>query len=174
MKARNLLPPIISHLVVASIGFQFGTMKSISNSINSAEEVLTPTLDLPTIRKSIASNAESSDTRSTITAMTTITNPAGAADTVLDHKEDGDGNHNEADVHILYCLSGNASGFLSEFSVSLKSVLLNAPLDSNMTVHIISDRDAHEGIGPILFNATKLNTFSSTQKEQLVSKEVPC
>lgn len=62
-------------------------------------------------------------------------------------------------VHVLYALSGNHSGFLSEFTTSLKSLLMNAPLDNNMTVHILSDNRAHEAIGPILFKKINLDTF---------------
>eukprot|EP00539_Tryblionella_compressa_P003629 CAMPEP_0178739382 /NCGR_PEP_ID=MMETSP0744-20121128/4025_1 /TAXON_ID=913974 /ORGANISM="Nitzschia punctata, Strain CCMP561" /LENGTH=376 /DNA_ID=CAMNT_0020392081 /DNA_START=63 /DNA_END=1190 /DNA_ORIENTATION=- len=65
-------------------------------------------------------------------------------------------------VHVMFALSGNHSGFLSEFAISLKSVLLNAPLDSNMTIHIVADNAAHIGIWPILFsNQTQLFTFTS-------------
>lgn len=50
----------------------------------------------------------------------------------------------EDEVHVLYTLSGNSSDFLNEFSGSLKSVLLNAPLDCGMTIHIVADTFAYE------------------------------
>ena len=41
-------------------------------------------------------------------------------------------------IHLAFGLSGNHPGFLSEFEVALKSVLLHAPLDRNMHVHIVA------------------------------------
>ena len=46
-------------------------------------------------------------------------------------------------IHLLYGLAGNLTGFLDEFEVSLKSVLLNSPLDYNLTIHLIVDEVAH-------------------------------
>ena len=43
-------------------------------------------------------------------------------------------------MHVLFGLSGDDPGFLAEFQVALKSVLLNAPLDSALTIHIVADR----------------------------------
>ncbi|CAJ1967811.1 unnamed protein product [Cylindrotheca closterium] len=54
-------------------------------------------------------------------------------------------------VNILYTLSGNDPGFLSEFSTSLKSVLMNSPLDKDLTIHLVSDEKAHAGIQNILY-----------------------
>lgn len=45
-------------------------------------------------------------------------------------------------IHVLFGLSGNHPGFHSEFRVLLKSVLLNAPFYSNLTIHIIADQEA--------------------------------
>lgn len=47
--------------------------------------------------------------------------------------------------HILFGLSGNHTGFLAEFEVALKSVILNGPNDP-MAVHIMADNDAYEGL----------------------------
>jgi hypothetical protein len=44
--------------------------------------------------------------------------------------------------HVLYGLSGSIPEFMNEFDVSLKSVLMNAPLDSDMDVHLIVDAEA--------------------------------
>ena len=33
--------------------------------------------------------------------------------------------------HVIQCLGGDAKGFLDEWEVNLKSILLNAPLDYN-------------------------------------------
>jgi hypothetical protein len=49
-------------------------------------------------------------------------------------------------VHVLYGLSGDHSGFFSEFEISLKSVLMNSPLDSNLKVHIMADQKAYTAL----------------------------
>jgi hypothetical protein len=56
-------------------------------------------------------------------------------------------------VHVLYGLSGNAPGLLREFEVSLKSVLLNAPIHSNLTIHITADQNAYDVIYTVFKNA---------------------
>jgi hypothetical protein len=61
-------------------------------------------------------------------------------------------------AHLAFGLSGNESGFISEFEVALKSVLLNAPLESDMHVHIIADRDAYQVLNDV-FNRTQLQTW---------------
>lgn len=73
--------------------------------------------------------------------------------------------HDNEVVHVLYTLSGNDPGFLSEFGSSLKSVLMNSPLDKDLTIHIVSDQKAHIGIESILIgNQTELNqTISRNQ-----------
>lgn len=60
-------------------------------------------------------------------------------------------------VHVMYGLSGDASGFIEEFTISLKSVLLNAPIFSNLTIHIIADNDAYN----VLYNV--INTTTTIQ-----------
>lgn len=52
-------------------------------------------------------------------------------------------------VHILYGLSGNADEFIDEFYVSLKSVILNSPLDKGMTVHVLTDPKAYNAVRPM-------------------------
>ena len=44
--------------------------------------------------------------------------------------------------HVIQCLGGDAKGFLDEWEVNLKSILLNAPLDYNLNIHIICDEKA--------------------------------
>lgn len=60
--------------------------------------------------------------------------------------------------HILYALSGNHSGFLAEFEVSLKSILLNLPTtqNSNTTIHIMADQPAHEALSKLIFDTAQL------------------
>jgi hypothetical protein len=59
-------------------------------------------------------------------------------------------------LHVLYGLSGNIPEFLDEFVVSLKSVLLNAPLDNAMHVHLIVDSKAHAALTTRVFPRLKL------------------
>ena len=63
-------------------------------------------------------------------------------------------------IHLAFGLSGNHPGFLSEFEVALKSVLLHAPLDRDMHVHIVADRDAYQSLG-VIFNRTGLSTWKT-------------
>ena len=49
-------------------------------------------------------------------------------------------------LHVLYGLAGAAPDFLDEFEVSLKSLLLNAPLDADLDVHLIVDRAARDDV----------------------------
>ena len=55
--------------------------------------------------------------------------------------------------HVMFALSGNETGFIAEFEVSLKSVLLNGPLEDPLTIHILADADACKAIGPIFEKA---------------------
>jgi len=58
--------------------------------------------------------------------------------------------------HMLYTLSGNHSDFMDEFSVSLKSAILNAPHHADMNVHIMADQLAHEYLYSNVWNTTQL------------------
>ena len=43
-------------------------------------------------------------------------------------------------LHVVKCLAGNSSAFIDEWEFGFKSILVNAPLDSNLHVHIIAAR----------------------------------
>jgi len=58
-------------------------------------------------------------------------------------------------VDVLYALSGDDPDFLLEFENSLKSVLLNAPLDAALRIHILCDEVAHKGLSEV-FNRTEI------------------
>ena len=49
-------------------------------------------------------------------------------------------------LHVIQCLAGNDKLFLDEWEYNLKSVLVNAPLDSNLHVHIIADDRATHSV----------------------------
>jgi hypothetical protein len=46
-------------------------------------------------------------------------------------------------LHVLYGLSGNIPEFFEEFVAGLKSVLLNAPMEAPLEIHLIVDSKAH-------------------------------
>ena len=82
-----------------------------------------------------------------------------------DNSNDNNNNDNNV-VHVLYGLSGNETGFLNEFEISLKSVLLNAPIDHDMTIHIIADEPAAEAL-PNIFSSNKTNIISWYTRNQI-------
>jgi hypothetical protein len=53
---------------------------------------------------------------------------------------------NNETIHILFGLKGKDPAFLAEFQVALKNVLLQAPLDQPMHIHIIADEEAYQAI----------------------------
>ena len=76
--------------------------------------------------------------------------------------------HVELDtVHVLYGLSGNASGFLSEFEISMKSVLMNSPIDADMTIHVMAEHDAYLAL-PDVFNRTGIATWETRNQISFV------
>ena len=60
--------------------------------------------------------------------------------------------------HVIQCLGGDAKGFLDEWEVNLKSILLNAPLDYNLNIHIICDEKACSAAKHRLFAASLNST----------------
>jgi hypothetical protein len=59
-------------------------------------------------------------------------------------------------IHIMLALSGNHPGFFEEVKVALKSILLNAPHDQNMHIHIMADQEAYDYL-PTVWNDTKVD-----------------
>lgn len=49
-------------------------------------------------------------------------------------------------LHVIQCLSGNATDFIDEWEINLKSVLMNAPIDSKLHVHVIADDKAYSAV----------------------------
>eukprot|EP00956_Cyclotella_meneghiniana_P029150 scaffold69837_cov23-Cyclotella_meneghiniana.AAC.1 len=56
-------------------------------------------------------------------------------------------------LHIIHCLSGSEHFFIEEWEVGFKSILVNAPLDSNLHVHLIADNDAAAAINAKIINS---------------------
>lgn len=79
-------------------------------------------------------------------------------------------------VQIAFGLSGNHPGFLAEFEAALKSVLLNAPLERNMSIHILADQEAFAALKGI-FNRTELSTWQTRNPTEIhvhdVTPDVP-
>lgn len=70
-------------------------------------------------------------------------------------------------MHILYALSGNKTAFLSEFKTSLQSVLLNSPLDQNLTIHIVADDPAYKASRILLLDELHLNEWKTRKQIHL-------
>eukprot|EP01082_Thalassiosira_pseudonana_P006950 g14867.t1 g14867 contig21:45234-46478(+) len=86
-------------------------------------------------------------------------------------------------LHVIQCLSGDSKGFIDEWEVNLKSVLMNAPLDSNLHVHILSDEKATDAVKTRFQSTIPLNgtmwrneitvtvtTINATQQLQMKEK----
>jgi hypothetical protein len=63
--------------------------------------------------------------------------------------------------HVLLSLSGNHSGFLGEFEVALKSILLHAPVDNPLTIHIIADAPAYNALPDIIVSKADLRHWTT-------------
>lgn len=69
-------------------------------------------------------------------------------------------------LHISFGLSGNHEGFLAEFEVALKSVLLNAPLERPMHIHLLADIDAYNSLESI-FNKTEITNWRTRNQIEI-------
>lgn len=74
-------------------------------------------------------------------------------------------------LNVLFCLSGNHTGFLAEFVVALKSVFLNAPIDTGMNIHVIGDQEARAAL-PGIFNETQVLTWKTRQPIQVHTYDI--
>ena len=74
--------------------------------------------------------------------------------TIQGHRNDNYGADDENVVHILYGLLGNKQPFMQQWEVSLKSVLLNLPLDQPTHIHLICNPVACESILNLFYNET--------------------
>jgi hypothetical protein len=60
--------------------------------------------------------------------------------------------------HVLYGLDGDEPGFLEELAVSLKSILLNAPLDDSLEIHLLASAKSYAKLDRVFENSL-LDTF---------------
>ena len=54
--------------------------------------------------------------------------------------------HQQETVHVMFALNGKNPFFFDEWEVALKSVLLNAPLDTPLHIHILANNMAHRTV----------------------------
>jgi hypothetical protein len=62
-------------------------------------------------------------------------------------------------IQVMYGIAGDGDDTLHEFEVSLKSLLMSSPTDSDLTIHLLTDKAAHNAIGDI-FQRTKIASWS--------------
>ena len=61
-------------------------------------------------------------------------------------------------VHVLFGVMGNAEGVFNEAMVALKSTLMNAPLDKDLSIHYMVDEIAAKKLDDVL-NTTQVTTW---------------
>lgn len=71
-------------------------------------------------------------------------------------------------VHIIYGLMGNRTGFINEFHVSLKSVIMNAPIDMGLDIHVLTDVDAFNNLERVTEEEIMLHTLVSRHQISIV------
>jgi lipopolysaccharide biosynthesis glycosyltransferase len=81
------------------------------------------------------------------------------------------GQEPELPIHVLLALCGNHTGFFEEVKVALKSILLNAPHNQNMHIHIMADQDAYDYL-PTVWNDTKLDDIEWWQNITIIPYNV--
>eukprot|EP00980_Cylindrotheca_fusiformis_P003770 scaffold834_cov123-Cylindrotheca_fusiformis.AAC.17 len=85
--------------------------------------------------------------------------------TTTTHANDfGPSTGSDTPVHVLYTLCGNDPDFIDEFSASMKSSLLNCPIDRGMTIHIMADDNAYQAIIPILTTSSSSTTTNNATR----------
>jgi hypothetical protein len=84
---------------------------------------------------------------------------AGAPHLPCPHQPEPEQEH----MHILYGGHGSHPGFLAELQASIKSVLLNAPLDYPMDVHLLVDTEAQDAVAAILDDHVHLADWRTRQ-----------
>lgn len=74
-------------------------------------------------------------------------------------------------VHVIMGLSGNHPGFVAELEIALKSLLLSAPLDRNMTIHLLADQEAYDTLEGV-WNRTEIGTWQTRNLIVIISYNV--
>ena len=150
MPQKNLVLPIL--LVVCSLTL----LANMSQSLTASKSLSTDAVAL--VAPCNCSNKEILSQYSTGSDQPLSVNEASPLDTSI-ARNDKSGN---LPVSILFALVGDHPGFMAEFEVSLKSILLNFPFHSPaMNIYIMLDDAAHKAVLPLLTgNETKTHSTS--------------
>lgn len=62
-------------------------------------------------------------------------------------------------IHVMYGIAGDSDETLHEFEVSLKSLLMQSPTDSDLKIHILTDEAAYSALGDI-FKRSKISSWA--------------
>jgi len=54
--------------------------------------------------------------------------------------------HEKETLHVLFGMMGTAESLYSAWEVSLKSILVNAPIDADLEIHVLCDEDAYGAV----------------------------
>jgi len=71
-------------------------------------------------------------------------------------------------LHVIHCLSGNDRGFIEEWEIAIKSILVNAPLDHDLHVHLLADNKAAQEIDSIATQHKWVDSIWRNQIEVIV------
>ena len=74
-------------------------------------------------------------------------------------------------LHIALALSGREPGIFDEFEAAMKSVLLNAPLERSLFVHIFADGSAYEELEGVL-NRTQVTSWETRNQVEIHAYDV--
>ncbi|EJK55555.1 hypothetical protein THAOC_24704 [Thalassiosira oceanica] len=75
-------------------------------------------------------------------------------------------------LHIALALSGREPGVFDEFEAALKSVLLNAPFERSLFVHIFADSNAYEELDGVLIR-TQVTSWERWRFKKLLEALPP-
>lgn len=74
--------------------------------------------------------------------------------------------------HVLLGLSGNHSGFLGEFEVAFKSILLHAPSNDPLIIHIMADGEAYQALDDIIHKQANLTNWKTCVPTKIATYNV--
>jgi hypothetical protein len=74
--------------------------------------------------------------------------------------------------NVLIAMSGNEAGFMSEFEIVLKSILLHSPSDDPLTIHIMADGPAYDALHGILHAKANLTNWKTRRPLKIATYNV--
>lgn len=153
MPQKNIVLPILlvvcGLMLIANISQSFTASKSLSTDV---------AIELMVAPCNCSNHKEERPHSSTGSEQPLSANEASPLDTSIAKHDKS----NNLPVNILFALVGDHPGFLAEFEVSLKSILLNFPFHSPaMNIYILLDDAAHKAVFSLLTgNETKTHSTS--------------